>query len=56
MSKALAELYSELALYEAKDLSAHNWLEKRQIERRIRVVRGAIKRLEEEKDKANVQR
>ena len=51
MSEHLAKLHEELALYLKKDLDAHNWLERRQIERRMKLLRQAIKMEEERNDK-----
>ena len=46
----LAKLHEELALYLRKDMSAHNWLERRQIEKRMNVLRQAIKMEEDKRD------
>ena len=54
MTESLARLHEELALYLRKDLDAHNWLERRQIERRMKLLRQAIAR--EQEKQANAER
>jgi len=50
MTESLAKLYEELATYERRDLSEHDPFTKRQVEKRIALIKATIAREEKKRN------